>query len=418
MRFFNKVLCLLIPFFSVVFSFGQAEEITPPDYIKTIYFNGGTSQSQLPIIELGQRLLLEFDVLNGDEDDYYYEIKHYNFDWTPSVLAKSEYLDGFDEQRIRDYDNSFNTFQTFSHYKLSIPNQYTKKIKTTGNYIITIYDDYDEVVFSRKFMVYQQKANVGVQIRRSREVENIDQKQSIDLTINSEAIQFINPKETVKTVIIQNNNLKTAITHLAPQYITGNKLVYRHKAASSFFGGNEFFNFENKEIRASNYGVQYVKLEDLYQSYLQTNISRANTTYTYNPDINGNFIITALGRRYPETEADYAEIFFSLQFPQLSIGEKIHVFGNFNNYEIEPQTALEYIKEEGIYTGKITLKQGFYNYKYVIVNGEGNIDQNRISGSFWQTENNYKVLVYYRPPGARYDEIIGLGEKNSVGITN
>jgi len=408
------ILLLIIP----LTSFSQVEEIIPPDYIKTIYFNGGTAESQLPIIRLGESLNLEFDALNGNEDDYYYEIKHYNFDWTPSQLVESEYLDGFDEQRIRTYQNSFNTLQTYSHYKLTIPNQYTQAIKVTGNYMLTIYDDYDDIIFSRKFMVYEQLANVGVAIKRSRNVKEIDKKQSVDITINSSQIQFVNPKETVKTVVIQNNNLKTAITDLEPQYILANELTYRYNEKSSFYGGNEFFFFENKEIRAASNGVQFIDLQDLYHSYLFTNISRANQRYTYNPDINGNFVITALDVDNPDVEADYAEVHFSLQYPKLEDGQDIFVYGNFNNYELEEATRMEYFEEEGIYTTSFLLKQGFYNYKYVILNKDNTIDHDKIGGSFWQTENNYKVIVYYRELGARYDKIIGLGEKNSVGITN
>ncbi len=408
----------VIAFLIFTTGFSQVEEITPPDYIKTIYFNGGTSESQLPIIQLGETLLLEFDALNGDEEDYYYKIEHYNFDWTPSILVESEYIDGFDEQRIRDYDNSFNTLQTFSHYKLSIPNQFTKSIKITGNYLLTIYDDYDDVIFTRKFMVYQSQANVGLEIKRSRDVSTIAEKQSVDISISSGQLQFVNPKEAVKTVIIQNNNLKSAITDLKPQYILGNELSYRYNEASSFLGGNEFLSFENKEIRAANTGVQYIRLEDLYQTYLYTNTSRADLEYTYNPDLNGNFFINALNSDHPETEADYAWVHFALQYPKLEEGQTIHVYGNFNNYAIEPQTALEYYEGEDIYATAIQLKQGYYNYKYVIVDQDGTLQEHTIGGSFWQTENNYKVLVYYRALGARYDKIIGLGEANSVGITN
>lgn len=408
----------VIAFLIFTTGFSQVEEITPPDYIKTIYFNGGTSESQLPIIQLGETLLLEFDALNGDEEDYYYKIEHYNFDWTPSILVESEYIDGFDEQRIRDYDNSFNTLQTFSHYKLSIPNQFTKSIKITGNYLLTIYDDYDDVIFTRKFMVYQSQANVGLEIKRSRDVSTIAEKQSVDISISSGQLQFVNPKETVKTVIIQNNNLKSAITDLKPQYILGNELSYRYNEASSFLGGNEFLSFENKEIRAANTGVQYIRLEDLYQTYLYTNTSRADLEYTYNPDLNGNFFINALNSDQPETEADYAWVHFALQYPKLEEGQTIHVYGNFNNYDTEPQTALEYYEGEDIYATAIQLKQGYYNYKYVIVDQDGTLQEHTIGGSFWQTENNYKVLVYYRALGTRYDKIIGLGEANSVGITN
>ena len=64
------------------------------------------------------------------------------------------------------------------------------------------------------------------------------------------------------------------------------------------------------------------------------------------------------------------------------------------------------------------MKQGFYNYKYVVVDKENTLQEGAISGNFDETENNYKVLVYYRDLGARYDKLIGLGEASSVQMTN
>src|SRR5690606_12033442 len=167
----------LLLFFFTTFSFSQIEEVNPPDYIKTILFKGNTDESQLPILKLGEPLLLEFDALTGTEPDFYYVIEHFNYDWTPSNLVKSEYLRGFDYQRIQDYKNSFNTYQIYSHYMLQIPNQQTKGLLVTGNYLMSIYKDDDELVFSRKFMIYEDLVNVGVAIKRSRDVKDIDKKQ-------------------------------------------------------------------------------------------------------------------------------------------------------------------------------------------------------------------------------------------------
>lgn len=416
MPFHFKPLFVLLLFSTLLF--GQVVDIEPPEYIKTISFKGNTPESQLPILKLGDPLILEFDVLNGDEADYYYEIRHYNFDWTRSSLSESEYLSGFNEQRIRVYDNSFNTYQIYSHYKMTIPNAQTHGLKVSGNYVITIYNDDDDIEFTRKFMVYEDMTSVGVAIKRSRDVSEIKEKQAVDIVIHSNSLQFINPKETVKTVIIQNNNLNTAISSLKPQYILGNKLAYRYTEASSFYAGNEYLYFENKELRGANTGVQFIELKALYNSYLYRDIIRANRPYTYNPDINGNFLITALDVSRPEIEADYTQIHFSLQSPELPEGQELHVYGNFNNYVIDENTKLLYNTDELAYELPVLLKQGFYNYKYVIAHANGSVDENAISGNFYQTENNYKVVVYYRALGARYDRIVGLGEGNSVNITN
>ena len=399
--------------------FGQIEfEVNPPEYIKTINFKGDTSESQLPILKLGDKLVLEFDALNGEEADFYYKIEHYDYNWKSSVLVKSEYLNGFDNQRILDYENSFNTFQIYSHYILQIPNNQTRGFVVSGNYMIKIYDSYDELVFSRKFMVYEDKVSVGVDIKRSRDVSVVNEKHSVDIIISSNFMNFNNPKETVNTLIVQNNNLNTAISGLKPLYTLGNQLIYKYDTETSFWAGNEYLFIDTKDLRVATLGTRSIELKELYHNYLYTNLIRANRPYTYNPDINGNFLITAIDRENPSIEADYAWVHFSLQHDEIFGDKSIHVYGNFNNYAIEESTKMYFDEYSNTYTVPILLKQGFYNYKYIVVDNNGQIKEGEISGNFYQTENDYKVLVYYRDLGARYDRLLGIGNGNSVNISN
>lgn len=396
----------------------QVMESAAPNYIKTILFKGNTNVSQLPILKLGDPLLLEFDALNGLEQDFYYVIEHFNYDWTPSNLVKSEYLSGFDNQRIQDYKNSFNTYQIYSHYQLQIPNQQTKGLLVTGNYLVSIWNDNDELVFSRKFMIYEDIVDVGVAIKRSRDVKFIDKKQSVDIVIHTNNLNVNNPLENVKTLIIQNNNLNTAITNVKPQYTLGNQLVYKYTSETSFWGGNEYLYFENKDVRAANVGVQFIDLKEIYHNYLFVNTPRAHQLYTYNPDINGNFLITAIDAQDASIEADYTMMHFALKLPELTDNKAVYVYGNYNNYALDAKNQLLLNPKTGLYECAFRLKQGFYNYKYVITDSNGILDEGAISGNFYQTENNYKVLVYYRDLGARYDRLIGLGEGSSVNISN
>ncbi len=414
----NKSYFFLLFGFIATAIFAQVEEVNPPNYIKTINFKGNTNESQLPVLKLGSYLDLEFDALNGNEDDYYYTIEHYNFDWTPSVLVKSEYLDGIDNQRIRSYENSFNTYQIYSHYKLTIPNEQTKRLKISGNYLMNIFNSDNELVFTRKFMVYEDFASVGVNIKRSRDIAYIESKQRVEITIVPNSIQLNNPKQNVKVAVIQNNNLNTAITNLVPQYTIGSQLIYKYDSESSFWAGNEYLFFENKDVRAANTGIQSIDLENLYHNYLFTNYSRVNRPYTYNPDINGNYLITNIDADNSDIEADYVWMLFSL-LPNQDLERKtIHVYGNFNNYTIEDNTKMIYDNYDKVFKCSMLLKQGFYNYKYVVVNDNGSINEGAVSGNFYQTENNYKVIVYYRDLGKRYDRIIGFGEGSSINISN
>lgn len=395
---------------------GQVEEIDPPSDIKTITFGSQKDISILPIINLNERIYLEFDVLNNLEEDFYYVIEHFDYDWTPSRLMKSEYLDGMDDLRIFNYENSFNTYQIYSHYRLQIPNPQTR-LKVSGNYLIKIFDENDDLVFSRKFMIMEQQVGVGVQIKRSRNVALINEAQTVDFSIKSNNLNLNNPTETVKTVIVQNNNLKTAIYDLKPQYTLGNELVYRYNDNSLFWGGNEYLFFENKDVRMANLGIQYIDLQDLYHSYLYTDIDRSSRKYTYNPDINGGFKITVLDRQDPSIEADYTYVHFSLLAEEF-LNQSVYVYGGFNNFSISDDNKMTFNVEKGIYELSMLLKQGFYNYKYVVVDNDNTLFEGAVSGNFDETENNYKVIVYYRDLGARYDKIIGLGEANSIQITN
>ena len=395
---------------------GQVEEVDPPSDIKTITFGSQKDISILPIINLNERIYLEFDVLNNLEEDFYYVIEHFDYDWTPSRLMKSEYLDGMDNLRIFNYENSFNTYQIYSHYRLQIPNPQTR-LKVSGNYLIKIFDENDDLVFSRKFMIMEQQVGVGVQIKRSRNVALINEAQTVDFSIKSNNLNLNNPTETVKTVIVQNNNLKTAIYDLKPQYTLGNELVYRYNDNSLFWGGNEYLFFENKDVRMANLGIQYIDLQDLYHSYLYTDIDRSSRKYTYNPDINGGFKITVLDRQDPSIEADYTYVHFSLLAEEF-LNQSVYVYGGFNNFSISDDNKMIFNVDKGIYELSMLLKQGFYNYKYVVVDDDNTLFEGAVSGNFDETENNYKVIVYYRDLGARYDKIIGLGEANSIQITN
>ncbi len=415
----SKIICtLLFSLLSIFPILAQIVEKVEPHYISTIQFRGATDFSQLPIINLGSQLTLSFDALNGDEEDYYYTITHYNFDWTPTDLSKSEYLDGFDDVRINTYQNSLNTLQIFSHYELNIPNRDTRGIKKSGNYLLSILDSDGELVFTRKFLVMENIAKVGVEIKRARNLKVINEKQVVQFSIHSPDLLLINPKQTVKTLVLQNSNLNSAITDLVPQYTMGNELIYKYDTEAYFGGGNEFLAFDNKDERSATNGVRSVGLTDVYENYLYTDIPRYNRVYTYNPDLNGNFQVRNVDARNQDLEAEYVRMHFNLQYYEDLGDREIHIYGNFNNWTIDGSTYMKYDPSTDSYRNSRLFKQGYYNYKYVVVNRDGSIEDGAISGDFWQTENSYTVVVYFRDLGARYDRIIGIGFANSTNITN
>ena len=394
-------------------------EIVPPYNIKTVSFVQN-KQNVVPIFQLGDAFELQFDDLYGTDASYFYEIVHCDYDWKPSEIQKQDYLQGFDNQRVQESSSSFNCLQIYTHYRLSFPNS-TTQLKISGNYMLKILNEDKEVIFSRKFIVFEDLATVPIQIKRARTVTNLDSKHNLEFTIKSNVINFQNPLKNIKTVLLQNGKFNNAISNIKPQFTIGNDLVYKYDTPTQFWAGNEFLYFDNKEIRVASNTISRVDSQkDIYSSYLFTNEARANSNYYNNQDVNGNFVIRRLFAENNDVEADYAWVYFSLSAPLFRSSDgAIYVTGMFNNYALTAENKMEYNPEKAIYEKAILIKQGFTNFEYLAVKPNGSIDsENAIDGNFFQTENEYTVLVYYKEDTDRYTRIIGKGTASSLNIIN
>jgi hypothetical protein len=417
-KFLFQYLLLLFIFTSAKAQEVQTEVI-PPYNIKTVSFvqNGN---NVVPIFELGDTFELQFDDLFGNEANYYFEVTHCDYNWIPTDIPKTDYVRGFDNQRITDYVNSFNTLQVYSHYRLAFPNQFTTQLRISGNYMLKILNEDKEVVFSRKFILYENHSTVAAQVKRSRNLANIDYKQNLDFSILSNDIVFQNPLQNVKVLLLQNGDFNTSIKNIVPQYTIGNQMVYKYDKETQFWAGNEFLYFENKDIRAGSNNVARVgSNNDIYNAYLFTNQARGSQIYTNNQDVNGNFVVKNINGSNNEIEADYAWVYFSLSAPAFRLNKDIYITGMFNNYALSPEYKMDYNTDKALYEKAVMIKQGFTNFEFKVADKKGVIDyENAIDGNFYQTENEYTILVYYKESQDRYQRIIGKGNASSVNIVN
>jgi hypothetical protein len=409
---------LLLSLFFLTATAQVESEVVPPFNIKTASFVQN-NKNIIPIFKLGDAFNFQFDDLFGNEADYYYEITHCDYNWVPSDIPKSDYLQGFDSQKIQEYKNSFNTLQSYSHYNLSIPNQYSRLL-LSGNYVLTILNSDKEVVLKRHFILYEDIVRVPLRIKKARTVNNLYTKHNLEFEIIGDSFLFQNPTQNLKVVLLQNGKFNTAIKNIPSQYVIGNTFVYKYDKETQFCAGNEFLNFDSKDIRYANNYISYVNSDnDIYNSHLYTNNDRTNLPYTNLTDINGNFKEQIVNGINPKIESDYSWVYFSLSAPSFMLNKNIYVAGMFNNYSTSPEYKMDYNAKTALYEKAILIKQGFVNYQYLIADNKGIVDQeNAIDGNFYQTENDYSVLVYYKGNGDRYEKVIGYGTANSLHITN
>jgi len=395
---YQKLIFIFI-FFTTSF-FGQN--------IKSIQLRPLQENNYSSIVPLGTVLELSFDDLDADSKDYNYRIEHMTHDWQKSRLLSSQFIDGFDENSILSVTNSFNTFQNYTHYAVKIPNV-NSIITKSGNYLISVVNEDDIVVFSRKLVLYENTTTVGVDVSRSRNTKTLNTQQTVEFIVNHPSLRINNPSQEIHVVLLKNENWNEKITDLQPTFFKQNQLQYTYANKTNFWGGSEYLNFDSKFIRNKSLNVVQIEMKDIFHHYLYPYTYAENERYRYNPDINGQFVIRTLDASNPNTEADYAMIHFTLLADEPFAEKEVYVYGAFDNFEIEKKNKLFYNFEDKSYQGKILLKQGFYNYTFATVDKKNTVDTNQINGTFFQTENEYTVLVYYKPFGALYDRVVGVG---------
>lgn len=394
------------------------QEVLPPSNIKTVQLFNPQTNDQTPLIKFGSEyLILSFDDLNAGYQEYNYKIDFYNADWTPADLFQSEYLDGYSSNYIQNYRNSFNTYQTYTHYQVTIPNR-DLQLKLPGNYVITVYTkDVNEPVFTRRFAVYDtQRVSVGVQTERA--IGSGDLTQRVNVIVTSNQQNLTESPDAAKLFIMKNNNWNDGIFLLKPQFIQSNQLTYRDNK-NLFEGGSEYLWFDTKNREGGSMNTERIFKDEnnFYHAVLRPDFLRYNLGYFDESDVNGSFYIRNVGlmdQTLSSSEADYIWVHFALdEFNDQNGTKEVYVVGAFNNWQLSPTYQL-HKTESGYWEVAVYLKQGYYNYQYAVLDTKtGKVSMSAIGGSFWQTENLYQALFYFRPWGVRYDVLMGYGEVNT-----
>jgi len=379
--------------------------------IKTVTLKPYSDPYGLPIIRLNSvdALRLDFDALGFTNKNYGYTVIHCTHDWQPSDLIKAEYINGMHDYYMQDFEFSINTYVPYTHYRLSVPNQ-NMQLTKSGNYVLIIYqnDDKNDIVLTRRFMLYEERVNVGGNVVRATNLEERDTHQQLNFIISHGGYQIPNPFIDLNVTVMQNGRWDNALTGLKPKFMRNDQLDYNFEGENSFSGGNEFRNFDTKQLTELTMNIRKTVLDTIYTAFLIPEAPRTASRYSFFDDINGRFVVRRLNSSNPDAEADYAWIDFFLSTDKYTEGN-VYVFGQLSDWRVNPKFMLRYDEQTHAYRGQILLKQGYYNYQYVVLPDNSRIaDETLIEGSHWETTNEYSILVYHREIGIRYDRLVGL----------
>ena len=424
---------------------GQSSEVrfidhTYVDNIKSVRLHISGFPHSYPLIELGgnARLRLSFDDLQDEIVRYSYKFIHCDQNWTPSGLSELEYNSGFTVDYLDEYDFSIRTLKNYVHYDLVFPNE-NMKLDASGNYLLVVYNSEDDEfpVITRRFMVQENIAGVSGRVMRPADVSRIRTHQEVDLNVNTKQMNLRAPMQELSATIIQNNRWDNAIIGISPNMLQREAVDFNYQGKVLFRGLNEYRNLDIRSIRAPRTPMVSITNEGTaYGMMMEPDQSRGGGAHYNYYDLNGDFVNVRddapqvniadefvqrnLERFQVDYNGEYIEMTFVLDTPDRLNGD-VYVFGGMTEYQLKPEFKMVYNQTTGMYVARALLKQGFYNYHYVLVDGKGKprsrpadvLNYEVLEGTFDNTENDYLALIYWRPFGGRYDRLVGSVVLNS-----
>ncbi|NRB46209.1 MAG: DUF5103 domain-containing protein [Saprospiraceae bacterium] len=392
--------------------------------IKSVKLNVANLPLSMPIINLNSRvpLMLSFDDLDGEVKNYIYTVQHCDINWEPSNLTDTEYLDGFMDNDIDQYSFSFQTNQDFVHYEVLLPNDDFKWTKS-GNYLLKVYEDEDEqrLVITRRFVVVDPKVSVNAKVVVPALVSKSKTHQEIDFAVDYEKFPMRSPQQELKAAVLQNGRWDNAYTDLSPNFTRLGSVVFDYQNKIVFPAGKEF---RFADIRSFRFGTPSIAIVEevngTYEVALNVEEKRSNVHYVSWEDFGGNFVIETRDQRNNDLSSDYGNIFFSLAVTAPLYDEEVYIFGALTDWQLKEEFKMIYNPAVNAYVGKTYLKQGVYDFMYVTVPRDPKLRKKalpnleEIEGNWFETANNYTILIYYKPFGERYYQVISSNTFSSV----
>lgn len=394
------------------------------DNIKSVKLNVANLPLSMPVINLDSRvpLMLSFDDLDGEVKNYIYTVQHCDINWEPSNLVDTDYLDGYMDDDIDQYNFSFKTNQAFVHYELLLPNddfQWTK----SGNYLLKVYEDEDEqrLVLTRRFVVVDPKVSVSAKVVMPALVSKSKTHQEIDFAVDYEKFPMRSPQQELRAAVLQNGRWDNAYTDLSPNFTRLGAVVFDYQNKIVFPAGKEF---RFADIRSFRFGTPSIAIVEevngTYEVALNIEEKRSNVHYVSWEDFGGSFVIETRDQRNNELSADYGNIFFSLAVTAPLYDDEVYIFGGLTDWQLKDEFKMIYNPAVNAYVGKSYLKQGVYDFMYVTVPRDPKLRKKampnleEIEGNWFETDNNYTILIYYKPFGERYHQVISARTFSSL----
>lgn len=378
--------------------------------VKSLQVVVNQNWQSLPVMKLNSadRLYVGFDELSHDYHRYICHIERCEADWTTATeMFESDWLNGFNDLIVDDYEHSINTTVPYTHYQFSLPNDQCH-LKMSGNYRLHIQEDgTDEDVLTVEFMVTEQSMQLSMTATTNTDQDTNGRHQQVSMSIGYMNHSVVRPDEQIQTVVMQNGREDNCRRNVRPAFVNQNGQEWSHAMEYIFDAGNEYRKYEVLDPTHPTMGIDYIRWDgDHYQVFPY--ISEPRPNYLYDEDADGAFYIRNSDNRENDIISDYVWINYRLKSDPVSDGY-IVIDGQWTTENSETY-RMTYDEDAGMYTASILQKQGYYSYQYLWEDSRGTRRPLPSEGNFYPTENRYQAFIYFKEVGGRTWRLTAFGQ--------
>lgn len=378
--------------------------------VKSLQVVVNQNWQSLPVMKLNSadRLYVGFDELSHDYHRYICHIERCEADWTTATeMFESDWLNGFNDLIVDDYEHSINTTVPYTHYQFSLPNDQCH-LKMSGNYRLHIQEDgTDEDVLTVEFMVTEQSMQLSMTATTNTDQDTNGRHQQVSMSIGYMNHSVVRPDEQIQTVVMQNGREDNCRRNVRPAFVNQNGQEWSHAMEYIFDAGNEYRKYEVLDPTHPTMGIDYIRWDgDHYQVFPY--ISEPRPNYLYDEDADGAFYIRNSDNRENDIISDYVWINYRLKSDPVSDGY-IVIDGQWTTENSETY-RMTYDEYAGMYTASILQKQGYYSYQYLWEDSRGTRRPLPSEGNFYPTENRYQAFIYFKEVGGRTWRLTAFGQ--------
>ncbi len=409
-----RLFVLLMPFLLIPSLLQAKHRILSPN-LKTLQVVVNDNWTDpLPVMTLRSDDVLNvgFDELSHNFHRFIVHVEHCEPDWSPSEdIFESDWLEGFNDWALDDYDNSLNTTVLYTHYSFQLPNDQCR-LKMSGNYRLHILDEDDNnnEVAVVEFRVVEQLMNLSMGMTTNTDIDFNNRSQQLSMSLDYGSLNVTQPEDQLNIIVMQNGREDNMRTDMKPSTTTPRGLTWDHCRQLIFDAGNEYHRFEVLNPTHITLGLERVAWdEDDRHYHVYPEMCEPQRNYMFYKDADGAFYVRNSDNFENDRTSDYVYVHYKLAPAKEYEKARLYVDGHWTTEAPETYT-MSYDERDHSYNAVILQKMGYYNYQLLMEHENGQTEIVPEEGSFYQTENRYQALVYYKGIGDRTWRLVSFRE--------